>query len=147
MAKRKANLEDFVEENEANAHNSQKNKAFKAEYDSDYSVKKEADRTDESEQGEPVSKKLQSEKKAIEDNETTVKTTPEGDKYVGLGKKKRATVRSFKGTPLIDIREFYGNDGDEKPGKKGISLTLEQWETLKKSTEILDELLAGIKKK
>jgi Transcriptional Coactivator p15 (PC4) len=35
-------------------------------------------------------------------------------------------VRSFKGVPLIDIREFYGAEGDEKPGKKGISLTLEQ---------------------
>ncbi|KNZ77749.1 RNA polymerase II transcriptional coactivator SUB1, partial [Termitomyces sp. J132] len=54
------------------------------------------------------------------------KNTSDGDKYVDLGKKKRATVRSFKGTPLIDIREFYGNDDDEKPGKKGISLTLEQ---------------------
>jgi hypothetical protein len=43
-----------------------------------------------------------------------------------LGKKKRATVRSFKGTDLLDIREFYGADGDEKPGKKGISLTREQ---------------------
>jgi hypothetical protein len=40
----------------------------------------------------------------------------EGDKYVDLGKKKRATVRSFKGKAFIDIREFYGDDGNEKPG-------------------------------
>jgi len=58
--------------------------------------------------------------------DVVVHTTSDGDKYIELGKKKRATVRSFKGTPLVDIREFYGADGDEKPGKKGISLTMEQ---------------------
>ncbi|KAG6878823.1 hypothetical protein C0992_007444 [Termitomyces sp. T32_za158] len=147
MAKRKVKLEDFVEEDEGTrpSKRSQKQKN-RNESDSDYSVKEETDRTYESAQDEPVFKKLKGEKKVIED-EITVKTTPDGDKYVSLGKKKRATVRSFKGTPLIDIREFYGNEGDEKPGKKGISLTVEQWETLKKSTEILDDLLAGIKRK
>jgi hypothetical protein len=53
-------------------------------------------------------------------------TNSEGEKYIDLGKKKRATVRSFKGTLLLDIREYYGADGQEKPGKKGISLTLDQ---------------------
>lgn len=80
-------------------------------------------------------------------SDVMVKTSSEGEKYVDLGKKKRATIRSFKGIPLIDIREFYGADGDEKPGKKGISLTLEQWEALKKCTSTLDELFATLKKK
>jgi hypothetical protein len=35
-----------------------------------------------------------------EDAVGAVKTTPEGDKYVELGKKKRATVRTFKGAVL-----------------------------------------------
>ena len=56
----------------------------------------------------------------------TIKTNAEGEKYIDLGKKKRVTVRSFKGVPLIDIREFYGADGGEKPGKKGISLQPDQ---------------------
>jgi hypothetical protein len=50
----------------------------------------------------------------------------EGEKYVDLGKKKHATVRTFKGMKLIDIREFYNAGGVDKPGKKGISLTLDQ---------------------
>ena len=52
--------------------------------------------------------------------------TTSGEKYIDLGKKKRATVREFKGTVFLDIREYYGADDQEKPGKKGISLTLEQ---------------------
>jgi hypothetical protein len=55
-----------------------------------------------------------------------VQKDSEGDKYIELGKKKRATVRSFKDIPLLDIREYYGAGSEEKPGKKGISLTLDQ---------------------
>lgn len=36
------------------------------------------------------------------------------------------TVHWGKGNTLVDIREYYGEEGDEKPGKKGISLTVEQ---------------------
>lgn len=50
----------------------------------------------------------------------------DGEKYIDLGKKKHATVRAFKGIPLLDVREFYDANGEEKPGKKGISLTLDQ---------------------
>jgi hypothetical protein len=55
-----------------------------------------------------------------------VRRTSDGEKYIDLGNKKRATVRRFKGNVFIDIREFYGTDGDEKPGKKGVSLNLNQ---------------------
>jgi len=71
----------------------------------------------------------------------------EGEKYVELGKKKRASVRSFKGQVYLDIREFYGTDGDEKPGKKGISLAMEQWESLKRSISVIDASFAELGKK
>ena len=38
--------------------------------------------------------------KDVSDEDIVVKTTPEGDKYVELGKKKRATVRTYKGVAL-----------------------------------------------
>ncbi|KAI0699216.1 transcriptional Coactivator p15-domain-containing protein [Cytidiella melzeri] len=63
-----------------------------------------------------------------------------GEKYVDLGKKKRATVRVFKGTTFLDIREYYAAGGEDKPGKKGISLSAEQWAVLKDNAEILDIL-------
>ncbi|KAF8973257.1 RNA polymerase II transcriptional coactivator [Flammula alnicola] len=62
----------------------------------------------------------------VSDDNVKILTNAEGDKYIDLGKKKRAVVRSFKGVVLLDIREYYGADGEEKPGKKGISLTLDQ---------------------
>jgi len=85
--------------------------------------------------------------KSPDQEDLVIHSTPEGDKYIDLGKKKRATVRTFKGNTLLDIREFYGGNGDEKPGKKGISLTVDQWQALKQSTTIIDSLFAELKGK
>ncbi|KAF8444549.1 transcriptional Coactivator p15-domain-containing protein [Boletus edulis BED1] len=84
-----------------------------------------------------------------ESNQPAVKVlkNAEGEKYVELGKKKRAAVRPFKGQVFVDIREFYGADGDEKPGKKGISLSVEQWEALKQSISTIDSFFAEHVKK
>jgi hypothetical protein len=42
-------------------------------------------------------------------------------------------VREFKGKTYVDIREYYvdKNTMETKPGKKGISLSCEQYQKLK----------------
>lgn len=50
-----------------------------------------------------------------------------------IGKMKKVSVSNYKDSTLVDIREYYTDkkSGEEKPGKKGISLTLDQWNALK----------------
>lgn len=60
-----------------------------------------------------------------------------------LGKMKMVKVRSWKGRTFIDIREWYVDKRtmDTKPGKKGITLTPEQYKTLKAAMPEIDEAL------
>jgi len=123
----------------------------KADSDDDSGSEYEQD-TDSEEVKKPVKKAKKSPTRAkkatakAEGHESTgdveVLVSDEGDKYLSLGKLKRATVRSFKGMQMIDIREFYvdKSDGKEKPGKKGISLQKPQWDELKRGIETIDSL-------
>eukprot|EP00250_Pteridium_aquilinum_P018379 c2405_g1_i1 orf=295-609(-) len=52
---------------------------------------------------------------------------------------RKVSVRSWKGKIYVDIREFYTKDGKELPGKKGISLPLDQWEVLRDNIEAIDK--------
>lgn len=58
--------------------------------------------------------------------------------------KRRVTVRKFRSSVLIDIREYYEDkaSGEDRPGKKGISLTKDQYEKLK---ELIPEIDAAVK--
>ncbi|KAK2958713.1 putative Transcriptional Coactivator p15 (PC4) [Blattamonas nauphoetae] len=48
-----------------------------------------------------------------------------------LGNNRKITISTFKGKAYIDIREYYQDDeGELKPGRKGISLKKEQWDLL-----------------
>lgn len=55
--------------------------------------------------------------------------------------KKRISVRDFKGTTYVDIREFYEKEGEMLPGKKGISLKVEEWEWLLSLRDSINDLI------
>lgn len=57
---------------------------------------------------------------------------------------KQIEVRSFKGTTLVDIRQYYkAEDGTALPTKKGISLTLAQWHILTRAIADVDRTIGS----
>ncbi|RLL95093.1 hypothetical protein CFD26_103003 [Aspergillus turcosus] len=58
------------------------------------------------------------------------KVDANGDKFWELSKMRRVTISSFRGKTLVNIREYYEKDGQELPGKKGISLPIDQFSVL-----------------
>ena len=58
--------------------------------------------------------------------------------------KKLLKIREFKGKVYVDIREFYEKNGELLPGKKGISMTPEQWRKLMSLSDEVKETLATL---
>ena len=70
-----------------------------------------------------------------------------GEKEVAflLDQKRRVTVHKFKNQLKVDIREYYEDQGEMKPGKKGISLSIDNWNKLKNFIDNIDEAIEYIK--
>ncbi|KAG0492263.1 hypothetical protein HPP92_005380 [Vanilla planifolia] len=60
-----------------------------------------------------------------------------------LSKNRRVKVRNWQGKIVVDIREYYVKDLKELPGKKGISLPLDQWEILRDHIAEINEAVKG----
>ncbi|XP_042461601.1 RNA polymerase II transcriptional coactivator KIWI-like [Zingiber officinale] len=58
-----------------------------------------------------------------------------------ISKNRKVSVRQWQGKVVVDIREFYAKDGKDLPGKKGISLPMDQWKVL---LEHVDEIDAAV---
>ena len=116
----------------------------------------EQNKSDNSE-SEKEEKKEQKEKKVLNkkrkrEKKKEKKEEEEEDIIVGekeiaflLDRKKRVTVHKFKGQLKVDIREYYEDHGEMKPGKKGISLNEENWNKLKEFMDKIDEAIGNIK--
>ncbi|KAA8531161.1 hypothetical protein F0562_005925 [Nyssa sinensis] len=59
-----------------------------------------------------------------------------------ISKNRRVLVRNWQGKVMVDIREFYVKDGKQMPGKKGISLTMDQWNVLRDHVDEIDQAVA-----
>lgn len=55
-----------------------------------------------------------------------------------LSRNRRVSVRNWQGKVVVDIREFYVKDGKTMPGRKGISLSMDQWEILQQHVDVID---------
>jgi len=65
-----------------------------------------------------------------------------------LGNNRLLRVKNFKGRVLVDVREFYEdkNTGELKPGKKGISLNVENWNKLTAALGGIEQSIAEASK-
>ncbi|KFY03781.1 hypothetical protein O988_01234 [Pseudogymnoascus sp. VKM F-3808] len=82
----------------------------------------------------PKSKRTKTAKPSSAPKPAQAQTGESGEKFWELSQgrnSRRIGISEFKGTRLINIREYYQNPaGDFLPGKKGISLPLDQYKAL-----------------
>ncbi|KAG5656315.1 hypothetical protein KAF25_004591 [Fusarium avenaceum] len=57
----------------------------------------------------------------------------DGNPFWELSNKRRVGVADFSKKTFVNVREYYEKDGKTLPGKKGISLSIEQYNALLKA--------------
>ncbi|KAF2011939.1 hypothetical protein BU24DRAFT_396607 [Aaosphaeria arxii CBS 175.79] len=108
-----------------------------------FSKKRASPEDSDNEDAVPASKKS----KGDEESEPLVPTLQKdgnGDSYVALksNEMRRVTVSNFKGSTLVQIRDYFKGDGDQVlPGKKGIALTLDQYNVLVQALPLIESVL------
>ncbi|KAJ7527160.1 hypothetical protein O6H91_16G039500 [Diphasiastrum complanatum] len=69
----------------------------------------------------------------------------EGDIIIcQLSAKRNVVVQDWRGKTLVSIREYYEKDGRMMPSSKGISLTAEQWESLKNGIPSIEKAIKSL---
>ncbi|KAL9567988.1 hypothetical protein ACKAV7_007816 [Fusarium commune] len=65
----------------------------------------------------------------------------DGNPYWELSNKRRVGVSDFSKKTFVNIREYYDKDGKTLPGKKGISLSIEQYNAFLKAVPHINAAL------
>ena len=73
--------------------------------------------------------------------QTRVKRNENNEAYWPLSGNKRITVSEFHGRMLVHIREYYMAGDQMRPGKKGIALSVQDFELL---ASLIDEIKSQI---
>ncbi|KGO65021.1 ssDNA-binding transcriptional regulator [Penicillium italicum] len=81
-------------------------------------------------------------KKAKVNTTPEAKTDSNGDRYWEISKMRRVTISSFRGKTQVNVREYYEKDGQVLPGKKGISMPVDQFAAI---VSILPEIEQALK--
>jgi hypothetical protein len=66
------------------------------------------------------------------------------DFTIELSKNRKLSISKYYKNVLIDIREYYEENGQMKPGKKGISISKEQWDVIKKNMGNIDDAIQAL---
>jgi len=114
--------------------------------------KKQEEEEEEEERGSDEESDKQKKKKTTKPNppqkkennkEQTKKEDNPDELFVSLDSDyQRVTVRRWNNKLLVDIRKFYKDkSGEIKPGNKGLSLTMEQWESLKNNIDNIESII------
>ncbi|XP_003213447.2 activated RNA polymerase II transcriptional coactivator p15 isoform X1 [Meleagris gallopavo] len=106
--------------------------------DSDSEVDKKAKRKKQAAPEKPVKKQKTGE--SSKGAASSKQSSNRDENMFQIGKMRYVSVRDFKGKVLIDIREYWmDQEGEMKPGRKGISLNPEQWNQLKEQISDIDD--------
>lgn len=65
------------------------------------------------------------------------------DVVAELSANRRLTVGTFRGGVTVGVREFYQKDGTWLPGKKGISLSKEQWAEVRAHADAIERAMTA----
>ncbi|XP_041102836.1 activated RNA polymerase II transcriptional coactivator p15-like [Polyodon spathula] len=113
--------------------------------DSDSEVDKKAKRKKPSAPEKPSKRQKSGESSRAGGGASSKSSNEKDDNMFQIGKMRYVSVREFKGKVLIDIREYWmDQEGEMKPGRKGISLNPEQWNQLKDQISEIDDAVKKI---
>ncbi|KND89676.1 putative RNA polymerase II transcriptional coactivator [Tolypocladium ophioglossoides CBS 100239] len=107
-----------------------------------YSKKRSASTVeDEDDNGPPVAPKAAKKSKKVASTGAPDGKDDEGNPFWELSNKRRVGVSQFKNLWMVNVREYYEKDGKMLPGKKGISLSIEQYTALLKAVPSINATL------